>query len=66
MVVTTIAALGWQAYQFFTAPEPNRLLGTVSVVLIGLAVIVGFEAMQSLRGRRVIVIQDAEIPARAE
>ncbi len=66
MVVTTIAALGWQAHQFFTAPEPNVFLGTVAVVLIGLAVFVGYEAMQSLRGRRVIVIQDAEIPSRAE
>ena len=66
MVVTTISALGWQAHQFFTAPEPNVFLGTVAVVLIGLAVFVGYEAMQSLRGRRVIVIQDAEIPSRAE
>ena len=67
MVVTTIAALGWQAYQFFTAPQPNLFLGTVAVVLIALAVFVGYEAMQSLKGRRRIVIQDAsEIPARAE
>jgi len=66
MVVTTIAALGWQAYQFFTAPEPNVFLGTASVVLIGLAVFVAYEAMQSLKGRRVITIQTTEIPSSAE
>jgi carbon starvation protein len=67
MVVTTIAALAWQAYQFFTAPEPNVFLGTTAVVLIGLAVFVAFEAMQSLRGRREIIIPtSSEVPSRAE
>jgi carbon starvation protein len=66
MVVTTIAALGWQSYRFFTAPEPNMFLGTASAVLIGLAVFVAYEAMESLRGRRVITIQASEIPSRAE
>ena len=67
MVVTTIAALAWQAYQFFTEPEPNVFLGTTAVVLIGLAVFVAFEAMQSLRGRREIIMPtSSEIPSRAE
>ncbi len=66
MVVTTIAALGWQSYRFFTAPEPNIFLGTASAVLIGLAIFVAYEAMESLRGRRVITIQASETPSRAE
>jgi carbon starvation protein len=66
MVVTTIAALAWQAYRFFTAPEPNVFLGITAVVLIGLAVFVAFEAMESLKGRRKIAIQTSEIPSRAE
>ena len=66
MVVTTIAALGWQAYQFFTAPEPNVLLGSTAVVLIMLAVFVAFEAMQSLKGRRVVVGSVSEVPSNAE
>jgi carbon starvation protein len=67
MVVTTIAALAWQAQQFFTAPEPNVFLGTVAVVLIGLAVFVGYEAMQSLKGRREITIHEGvEVPSNAE
>jgi hypothetical protein len=41
-------------------------LGTASAVLIGLAVFVAYEAMESLRGRRVITIQASEIPSRAE
>lgn len=66
MVVTTIAALGWQAWKFFSAPVPNLFLGIGSVVLIGLAVFVAFEAMQSLKGRRTVTIQTEEVPARAE
>ncbi len=66
MVVTTIAALGWQAYQFFTAPEPNVFLGTTAAVLIVLAVFVAYEAMQSLTGRRVIVGSVSEVPSNAE
>jgi len=66
MVVTTIAALGWQAYQFFTAPEPNLFLGTTAVVLIGLAIFVAYEAMESLRGRRVNVGPMSEVPSSAE
>ncbi len=67
MVVTTVSALGWQAYQFFAAPEPNLLLGTVAVVLIALAIFVGHEATQSLKGRRAIAMTvAAEIPSQAK
>ena len=66
MVVTTIGALAWQAYRFFTAPQPNLFLGSTAVVLIGLAVFVGNEGRQALRGRRVISVSAIEIPSRAE
>ena len=66
MVITTIGALGWQAYSFLTAPEPNLILGITALVLIGLAVFVGNEGMQALKGRRVICISTPEIPSRAE
>ena len=66
MVVTTIGALGWQAWRFFTAPEPNLFLGVTAVTLIGLAVFVGNEGMQALRGKREIEISKTEIPSRAE
>jgi carbon starvation protein len=66
MVITTIGALGWQAWRFFTAPEPNLFLGATAVVLIGLAVFVGNEGMQALRGKREIGISTTEIPSRAE
>ena len=66
MVITTIGALGWQAYRFFTAPQPNLFLGSTAAVLIGLAVFVGNEGRQALRGRRVISVSATEIPSRAE
>ena len=66
MVVTTIGALVWQVYRFFTAPQPNLFLGSTAVVLIGLAVFVGNEGRQALRGRRVISVSATEIPSRAE
>ena len=66
MVITTIGALGWQAWRFFTAPEPNMFLGVIAVILIGLAVFVGNEGMQALRGKREIEISITEIPSRAE
>ena len=66
MVVTTIGALAWQAYRFFTAPQPNVFLGLTAVVLIGLAVFVSNEGRQALRGRRVISVSATEIPSRAE
>lgn len=49
MVVTTIAALAWQAYRFVTAPQPNWFLGGASVILIGLALFVGYEGLQALK-----------------
>ena len=66
MVITTIGALGWQAWRFFTAPEPNLFLGVTALTLIGLAVFVGNEGMQALRGKREIEISTTEIPSRAE
>ena len=66
MVITTIGALGWQAHCFFTASQPNLFLGSTAVVLIGLAVFVGNEGRQALRGRRVISVSATEIPSRAE
>ena len=50
MVITTIGALGWQAYGFFTEPQPNWFLGSASIILIGLALFVGNEGLQALRG----------------
>ena len=52
MVVTTIGALAWQSYRFYTQPEPNVFLGTASVFLIFLALFVGYEGMATLRGRK--------------
>ena len=66
MVITTIGALAWQAYSFLTAPEPNLFLGITALVLIGLAVFVGNEGMQTLKGRRVVCLSTPEIPSRAE
>jgi len=51
MIITTIAALAWQGYQFLSAPQPNYLLGGTSIVLIALAIFVGTEGMQALKGR---------------
>lgn len=66
MTVTTIGALAWQAHQFYTAPQPNIFLGTTAVVLIALAVFVSYEAMQALKGRRVVVGSMVEVPSSAE
>jgi len=51
MVVTTIGALAWQSYKFYTQPEPNFFLGTAAVFLICLALFVGYEGVTALRGR---------------
>ena len=66
MVITTIGALSWQAYRFFTAAQPNLFLGLTAIVLIGLAMFVGNEGMQALRGKRIISVSGTEIPSRAE
>ena len=52
MVITTIGALAWQAYRFMTAPQPNWFLGGASVVLIGLALFVGYEGLQALKAHK--------------
>ena len=54
MIVTTIGALGWQAYNFFTADAPNIFLGSAALVLIVLALYVGSEGWRTLRGRTVL------------
>ena len=56
MVITTIGALSWQAYRFLTAAQPNLFLGLTAIVLIGLAMFVGNEGMQALRGKRIISV----------
>ena len=66
MVITTIGALSWQAYRFLTAAQPNLFLGLTAIVLIGLAMFVGNEGMQALRGKRIISVSGIEIPSRAE
>lgn len=45
MLVTTIAALIYQAYGFATAKEPNFLLAAVSVILIFLAIFLAYTAL---------------------
>jgi len=57
MVVTTIGALAWQAYRFVTAPQPNWFLGGASVVLIGLALFVGYEGLQALKVHKMRPLQ---------
>jgi len=51
MIVTTIAALLWQALNpqgFFFGPKPNVFLGISSLVLVMLAVFVGWEGIKVL------------------
>jgi len=43
MMVTTIAALCWQAFQFFTGEKPNYFLGNLSIILIVMALFVAYE-----------------------
>ena len=52
MVVTTIGALSWQSYRFYTQPEPNIFLGTAAIFLIFLALFVGYEGVTTLKGRQ--------------
>ncbi|MFQ5672570.1 MAG: carbon starvation protein A [Nitrospinales bacterium] len=52
MLVTTIGALAWQSYTFFVSPVPNLILGSLGILLIGLALFVGSEAWQVLKGHR--------------
>lgn len=48
MILTTIAALIYQGYNFLLGDSPNIVLGITAVVLIILAVIVGIEAQKIL------------------
>ena len=43
MIVTTIAALAWQAFSFFRSEIPNYFLGNISIMLICLALFVAYE-----------------------
>jgi len=45
MLVTTIAALIYQAYNFATAEKPNFLLAAVAVILIFLALFLSYTAL---------------------
>ncbi|NIQ01455.1 MAG: hypothetical protein GWM98_14610, partial [Nitrospinaceae bacterium] len=49
--------------QFLSAPEPNIFLGITAIVLIGLALFVGHEGLQALRGRRVEKLEPAPTEA---
>ena len=61
MLVTTIAALGYQAYDFATAEQPNRLLAVVSVILIFLAIFLVYTALAVVAGvRKNIAPQEAK------
>ncbi len=53
MIFTTIGALAWQGYKFFSSPQPNYFLGVTSLILIGLAVFVGMEGWRAVRINRV-------------
>ncbi len=53
MLATTIAALLWQAGTFLFGDTPKYLLGIISIILLVLAVVVCFDAVRVIRGRRV-------------
>ncbi len=48
MLVTTIAALGYQVYNFSSGEEPNRLLAAVCVILICLALFLTYTALSAV------------------
>ena len=54
MLITTVGALLWQGYRFFTAPEPNLFLGCASLTLVGLALFVGNEGIRVMRAKKFI------------
>lgn len=47
MIVTTIAALSWQAFEFFTGETPNYFLGNLSIILIIMAMFVSYEGFSA-------------------
>jgi carbon starvation protein len=53
MIVTTIAALVWQAGTFLFGDPPKYLLGIVSIILLVLAIVVCFDAVGVFRARPV-------------
>lgn len=62
MVCTTVAALGWQSYNFFIAERPDYFLGIFSLFLIMLAIFVGYEglsAFNKLGERKKALLADA-------
>ena len=62
MLITTIAALVYQAYGFFFGAKPSALLGIMSVVLVALAIYVAIEVVPRGIPRR----REEETPVAAE
>jgi carbon starvation protein len=59
MLVTTIAALAYQAYSFSTAEKPNFLLAVIAVILIFLAVFLAYTALVTVvRARKNMAQQE--------
>ncbi|MHC4685455.1 MAG: carbon starvation CstA family protein, partial [Planctomycetota bacterium] len=59
MLVTTIAALAYEAYSFATAEKPNFLLAVIAVILIFLAVFLAYTALVTVvRARKNIAQQE--------
>lgn len=59
MLITTIAALGYQAYSFATAEKPNFLLAVIAVILIFLAVFLAYTALVTVvRARKNMAQQE--------
>ncbi len=62
MLITTVAALVYQAYGFFFGAKPSLLLGIMSVVLVALAIYVAIEVVPRGIPRR----REEETPVAAE
>ena len=60
MLITTVAALLYQAYGFFLGPKPSLLLGVFSIVLVALAVYVAIEVVP--RGVRRRQAEEPPVP----
>ncbi|MDH3973529.1 MAG: carbon starvation protein A [Deltaproteobacteria bacterium] len=45
MIITTIAALLWQAFNFYSGDSPDYFLGNLSLILVALALFVGYEGL---------------------
>lgn len=67
MIITTVAALAWQAYHFLAQEEPKTMLGISSIVLICLALFVAKEGCQIVFAKKAPVITtDFEIRRRLD